>query len=164
MVALASGSDCASDPCTEDEHALSAAVSTTVSGSSESSMNSVNAETTGPTVTITTTASAPVNGPFTITISFSEPVTGLELDDLVVENGNASELEGTGSNYTTTITPTTSGTVTVDIPAGAAQNMAGTPSVAAAQFSITADLIPVPAPAVGRHGRPCEEHRPRPRQ
>ena len=40
--------------------------------------------------------------------------------------------------------------MTVDIAAGAAQDGAGNPSVAAVQFSIVADLTPVPAlPVVG---------------
>ena len=44
-----------------------------------------------------------------------------------------------------TTTPEASGTVTVDIAAGAAQDSAGNPSAAADQFSIVADLTPVPA-------------------
>ena len=109
---------------------------------------SIAADTAAPTVTITSTASEPVSGPFSITVTFSEPVTGFELEDLVVGNGTASELEGDGA--TATVTPAASGTVTVDIAAGAAQDGAGNPSAAVDQFSITADLTPVPAlPVVG---------------
>ena len=100
---------------------------------------------TTPTVAISSDASAPVTGPFSITIAFSEPVTGFGLDDLVVANGSASELQGTNASYTATITPAASGAVTLDIPAGAAQDSAGNPSAAANQFSIVADLTPVPA-------------------
>ena len=67
------------------------------------------------------------------------------LEDLVVGNGSASELQGNNATYTVTITPEASGTVTVDIAAGAAQDSAGNPSAAADQFSIVADLTPVPA-------------------
>ena len=81
----------------------------------------------------------------TIAIAFSEPVTGFELEDLVVGNGSASELQGNNATYTVTITPEASGTATVDIAAGAAQDSAGNPSAAADQFSIVADLTPVPA-------------------
>ena len=87
----------------------------------------------------------PVIGPFSITVIFSEPVTGFELEDLVVGNGVASELEGNGARYTATVTPTAAGPVTVDIAAGAAEDSAGNPSTAADQFSITAELTPVPA-------------------
>ena len=102
-------------------------------------------DTTSPTVTITRAASDPVAGPFTVIVTFSERVTGFELADLIVGNGSASELQGDGAGYTATITPAASGTVTVDIAAGAAEDSAGNPSVAADQFSIAADLTPVPA-------------------
>ena len=107
-------------------------------------------DTAAPTVTITSTASAPVSGPFSITVTFSELVSGFRLSDLVVGNGTASELRGTEATYTATITPVVSGVVTVDIAAAAAQDGAGNPSVAANQFSIAAVLAPVPAlPVVG---------------
>ena len=101
-------------------------------------------DTTAPTVTTTSEASEPVIGPFPITVTFSEPVTGFELADLVVGNGSASEMQGSEASYTATVTPTASGAVTVDIAAGAAEDSAGNPSAAADQFSITADLTPVP--------------------
>ncbi len=44
---------------------------------------------TAPTVTVTSDASEPVSGPFSITVTFSEPVSGLELADLVVGNDTA---------------------------------------------------------------------------
>ena len=98
-------------------------------------------DTTAPSVTISTAASAPVNVPFTVTFTFSEEVTGFELTDLVVGNGSSSALQGDGASYTATITPEASGTVTVDVPAGAASDDAGNPSVAARQFSIAADTM-----------------------
>ena len=100
---------------------------------------SITADTTAPTVMITSAASEPVSGPFPITVTFSEPVTGFELPDLVVGNGSASELQGTEASYTATVTPAGTGAVTVDIAAGAAEDSAGNPSAAADQFSITAD-------------------------
>ena len=103
---------------------------------------SITADTAAPTVTISSDASAPVSGPFSIAVTFSEPVTGFELADLVVGNGSASELQGSEATYTATVTPAASGTVTVDIAAGAAEDSAGNPSAAADQFSITADLTP----------------------
>ena len=105
----------------------------------------MDADTTSPTVAISSDAGAPVTGPFSITVAFSEPVTGFELEDLVVGNGSASELQGNNASYMATITPAASGTVTVAIAAGAAQDGAGNPSAAAVQFSIVADLTPVPA-------------------
>ena len=96
------------------------------------------------TTAITSDAGAPVTGPFSITVAFSEPVTGFELEDLVVGNGSASELQGDNAAYNATITPEASGTVTVNIAAGAAQDDAGNPSAATDQFSIVADLTTGP--------------------
>ena len=104
-------------------------------------LSCVDADTTSPAVAISSDASAPVTGPFSIAIAFSEPVT----EDLVAGNGSASELLGNNATYTVTITPEASETVTVDIAAGASQDSAGNPSAAADQFSIVADLTPVPA-------------------
>ena len=103
----------------------------------------MDADTTSPTVVISSDAVAPVTGPFSIAIAFSELVTGFELADLVVGNGSPSALHGTGPSYGATITPAASGAVTVDIAAGAAEDDAGNPSVAAEQFSIVADLTQV---------------------
>ena len=77
-------------------------------------LSCVDADTTSPTVAISSDAGAPVTGPFSITVAFSEPVTGLELEDLVVGNDSASELQGNNASYMATITPAASGTVTVD--------------------------------------------------
>ena len=104
----------------------------------------MDADTTSPTVVINSDANTPVAGSFPIAIA-SEPVSGFELEDLVVGNGSASQLQGSQASYTVTITPGTSGTVTVDIAARAAYDNAGNPSAAADQFSILADLTPVPA-------------------
>ena len=59
------------------------------------SLSCVDTDTTSPTVAISSDAGAAVTGPFSITVAFSEPVTGFELEDLVVGNGSASELRGT---------------------------------------------------------------------
>jgi hypothetical protein len=50
-----------------------------------------------PSVTITSTASDPTNlTPIPVTLAFSEPVSGLTLDDLVIANGTASNLASSG--------------------------------------------------------------------
>ena len=45
-------------------------------------LSCVDADTTSPAVAISSDASAPVTGPFSIAIAFSEPVTGFEFEDL----------------------------------------------------------------------------------
>ncbi|MEZ4705112.1 MAG: Ig-like domain-containing protein [Bdellovibrionota bacterium] len=93
-----------------------------------------------PTVAITSSASSPTNtSPIPITITFSEPVTGFAVGDLVVGNGTASGFAGSGATYTANITPSSDGAVTVDVGAGAAQDAAGTDNTAATQFSIVYD-------------------------
>ena len=107
-------------------------------------LNCVDADTTSPAVVISSDVVAPVTGAFSISVAFSEPVTGFGLADVAVGNGSASALHGNSSSYSATITPAASGAVTVDIAAGAAEDDAGNPSVAADQFSIVADLTQVP--------------------
>ncbi|MCY4507475.1 MAG: Ig-like domain-containing protein [Acidobacteria bacterium] len=103
-------------------------------------LNCLDADTTSPTVAISSDAVAPVTGPFAIVVTFSEPVTGFALEDVVVGNGSASQLRGSGASYAGTITPVASGLVTVDIAAGAAEDGAGNPSIVADRFMIAADF------------------------
>ena len=94
---------------------------------------------TPPTVTITTTAGLPSNAAFTVTITFSESVTGLALTDLEVSNGGAANLDGSGSAYTVEVTPRADfqGTVTVTVPAAAAADAAGNGNLAhSADFAV----------------------------
>ena len=106
---------------------------------------SIEADLDAPTVTITSEAVEPVTMPFEIAVTFSEAVTGFELEDLVVEGGEAWNLMGVEESYTATVTPTAVGAVTVDIPEGAAEDEAGNPSEAAEQFAIVSDVALVPA-------------------
>ncbi|WP_299164818.1 Ig-like domain-containing protein, partial [uncultured Eudoraea sp.] len=68
-----------------------------------------------------------------------ESVTGFDIGDLTLGNGNAGNFSGTGDTYTVDITPTSDGAVTVDIPADSAINGSGNGNTAAAQFSIDYD-------------------------
>ena len=88
-----------------------------------------------------------MHGPFAVRIVFDEAVQGMEPTDLTVGNGTASALrpvetsqgEGTTSLYTeyvATITPAGSGTVTVDLSAGAARDAKRNDNLAAAQYGI----------------------------
>lgn len=67
---------------------------------------------------ITTSVGGKTNAttiPFSI--NFTEAVTGFELSDLVVTNGTASNFTGSGTSYTVDITPSSTGTVSLQIPA-----------------------------------------------
>ncbi|NNC62294.1 MAG: hypothetical protein HKO11_08140, partial [Eudoraea sp.] len=101
-----------------------------------------------PTVSVTSSETSPTNAnPFTITITFSEDVTGFddESTDIIVGNGTpvALSIAGGPQVYTAEITPTSDGTVTVDIPLNAAQaTIGGLPNTASPQFSIDYDGTP----------------------
>ncbi len=100
---------------------------------------SVTSDSTAPTVTLSG-PSTPPSGPFEVTASFSEDVTGFDLSHVVVGNGAASALiADTASSYRFTVTPAADGTVTVDVTAAAAQDAASNDSLAATQLSVTSD-------------------------
>ena len=95
------------------------------------------AEQTRPRVEIQTEASAPVSGAFEVTIRFSEPVTGFELEDIEVTNARASNFtEVSPQDYTATITPEESGEVRVEV----GEDATGNGNEAAQTFTIEADL------------------------
>ena len=81
------------------------------------------------------TAPATVNGPFTATFTFTEPVNGFALIDIVVGNGTASVFTGSDGDsvFTALITPTAHGDVTIDVAAGVAQDLAGNNNTVAPQ-------------------------------
>lgn len=87
-----------------------------------------------PTVVLSAPA-GPFRGTLTVTATFSEPVTGFDVDDLTVGNGTASDVVGSGASYTFTVTPTADGAVTVDVPDAAATDAAGNASTASATLS-----------------------------
>lgn len=92
-----------------------------------------------PTVVLSSASSDPVSGAFTLDVAFSEDVTGFALEDLVVSNGTASDLSGSGADYMVTITPAGDGAVTVDLAADSASDDAGNGNVAATSFIIEND-------------------------
>ena len=75
-----------------------------------------------PAVTITGVPEISLE-PFTATITFSEPVEGFALSDLMVTNATPSAFTETvtGTEWTVLVTPTEDGAVTLNIPAGAAE-------------------------------------------
>ena len=91
-----------------------------------------------PTVVITSSESTiTASSPFSVTITFSEEVTGFAVGDITVGNGTAGNF-ATADNvvFTADITPTAAGTVTIDVAAGVCTDAAGNENEAATQFSI----------------------------
>lgn len=98
-------------------------------------------------VTVDTSAPTPVisddttanttNAPVIFTFDFGEAVTGFTANDITVSGGSKEAFTGAdgASSYTLVVRPDAdaTGTITVDVPANAAQDLAGNPSNAAAQ-------------------------------
>jgi P2-related tail formation protein/nitrous oxide reductase accessory protein NosL len=94
-------------------------------------------------VAITSTVPEPTHAsPIPVTITFSEPVTGLTLVDVVVANGSAAALSGGPTVYNTSVTPTGQGAVTVSLAVGAAADAAGNASTAAALVRVYDSVAP----------------------
>ena len=100
---------------------------------STSGSTSLISDRSGPVATMTRSPSAtPSNaGSFVLTISYDETALGLDLADLIVDNGVGSDLAGDGTSYTLTVTPTADGTVSVSLPSGAVEDEIGNASDAA---------------------------------
>ena len=90
--ALVTGQPCASDGiCTADETVLSEVPDSHI----------IPARSTGPVVaSITSSATHPTKDGFTVTITFSELVMGLEASEIAVTNGRGSNFTGAGAVYT----------------------------------------------------------------
>ncbi len=98
------------------------------------------------------------NGPFEVVFSMSEDVVRFEQSDITVTNGSVTSFSGSKRSFTARITPSASGQVTVEAPAGALQDGVGHPN-AAAQYSVEADLD---APTVAIGGVPSMIYSPDP--
>ena len=79
---------------------------------------------TAPTVDIQNAPASSNSTPYTVTIEFSEPVTGFEEAEIVVANAVKSNFAGSGTTYTVDIAPTGAGDITIDVPADVAQDAA----------------------------------------
>lgn len=104
---------------------------------------SYTADTTAPTLLITTAVVSPTNAsPFSVTFTFNENVTGFVIGDITAGNASVSNFVPiSGTQFTADITPTASGAVTVDVAGAMAQDAAGNNNTAAAQLSRTYDNV-----------------------
>ena len=66
-----------------------------------------------------------ITGAFTATFTFNENVTGFDSDDITILNGTLGTVAGSGSIYTSTVTPDAQGIVTITVRTNAAQDQAG---------------------------------------
>ena len=126
------------------EQVVYVAISNTVEDASDNAISAANATFTAadseaPAVVLTTTASR-FAGIFTVTATFSEPVTGFDINDVVVTNGSPSNFNSVSTSiYTFDVTPSADGAVTVNTNASGAADNSGNGSAAATQLSVTYD-------------------------
>ena len=105
------------------------AIDTAGNNNEASAESTVTIDTTKPAPTITGLPSGTQTEAFDITVNFDEDVT--DFDDAAditlggTARATATISEDAADEYTVTITPTTEGTVTVTVPAGAAEDTAG---------------------------------------
>lgn len=82
--------------------------------------------------------------PIPVSFEFSKPVTGFDIGDIQLTNGAASGFVAVASDtYTAVVTPTGLGDLVIGVPAGAAVDAAGNPSLAAADVVVAKDLDPL---------------------
>lgn len=104
-----------------------------------------------PTVSMNSTTANLTNiSSIPVTITFSSSVTGFMASDITTSNGSVSNFAGSGTSYTFNLLPSANGLVTVNIPAGAAQDTFGNNNLASSQFSRTYDTIP-PVTSITSH-------------
>lgn len=121
---------------------LSVTVSQTdLAGNSGIASTTVTKDTTSPTVILTSSESSPSNeSVWTITATFSEEVSNVDISDFLVTNATTSNFTQVSTSvYTIDVTPSSDGDVTVDMNAAAAQDMATYDSNAASQLVIEFD-------------------------
>ena len=117
---------------------------TTPTGTNE---NDYVVDNTAPTVAITVPSTT--RAAFTATFTFSEAVTGFVLSDIALVNATASNFVSANAPvYTALITPTEEGTVTVNVAASVAEDLAGNDNTAATEVSSTYDTTDTTAPGV----------------
>ena len=106
-------------------------------------VKTVNVDIDKPTVTIGV-PSGTQTGAFNTTITFSEAVSGFAQSDVALTGAAASITTWNANNnktvYTATITPTASGTVTINVPVNVAKDAADNPNTAATGKTVTVSL------------------------
>jgi hypothetical protein len=93
-----------------------------------------------PSITVTDNVPGVAGGPVTFTFTFNEAVTGFTASDVTVTGGAPGAFAGSGTTYTLVVTPAagTTGTITVDVPAGAASDAVGLTSTALTPSAVQA--------------------------
>lgn len=95
------------------------------------------------TPTCSISAPATVYGPFTLTITFSEYVTGMTLGAITIGNATTSNLQTTDNiTYTVSVTPQNNGNVSIIVPQNKVQNTGSNFNLASNSLSVNYDKTP----------------------
>ncbi|MDD8024447.1 MAG: Ig-like domain-containing protein [Paracoccaceae bacterium] len=127
-------------PLTDGDVALSVTAGrfTDAAGNANTASNEVSrsVDITAPDVSLTAAqAIIPAGGSFDVTITFTEAVTGVAAGDLMVTNGVATALSGSGTTYVATIQADNGGDIAVRLPANAAQDAVGNGNTASNELT-----------------------------
>jgi hypothetical protein len=97
---------------------------------------------TAPTVTLSAIVTSVKSGDlFDASISFSEPVTGFSVADVLVNQGTVVALTGSGANYVATVRVSGGGDVEISIPAGAVMDAASNGNTASDTLRIASGTV-----------------------
>ena len=104
-----------------------------------------------PSVTVTSSATAPVTGWFNALVTFSEPVSGFVMSELEVTNGSAMRItslnDGTKHWVSIVPAPGVTGEVSIAVPAAVATDSFGHPNTASAPFVTSSQAADIPPTA-----------------
>ena len=110
-----------------------------------STVHTVGVDTDRPSVTITDVPKALQTDVFSVTLTFSEDVTGFTATDLTLTStGTASAtvtVTGSGSIYTAQITPAETGSLSIQVPENAATDISGNLSTASIAETVNVDAV-----------------------
>ena len=115
------------------------AVETDGIGNARSNTIEVEADLDMPTATLSTEANGPITGPITVRITFSKPVTGFDMSDLVIVGGWATgSIRQPGEDWREVLITPHEGAarISVSLPADAVHDSAGRGNVASATLDI----------------------------
>ena len=80
---------------------------------------------TSPTVSLDSDAPSVVNGAIAVSVSLSEPSNNFDESDIAATNATVSNFDGSGLDYSFTLTPAANGTFTAKVVAGKFDDFAG---------------------------------------
>ncbi len=115
---------------------------TDAAGNSNTTSNTLSrtADLTSPTITLASTAASIVRLGITVTATLSEASTNFAAADIAPVNATVSGFTGSGTSYSFTLTPVTSGTFSASVAAAAFTDASGNGNLVSNTLSRTADL------------------------